>query len=176
MIRIGSRKKKKKKSLFWMFMDHETILFNLVFNFCTQTFPEKVGTTELDARQSLTYSCRLQFFLVNKLVYFKRTEITISWCYVMTSKFQLYLYLIPRIQKRKTSFFQLFWFSKWAGFKRHVRVLEVWLHSRLWPFHSATCAFSSVPLVASIFADGYIQKGQEGTCFGFCFSLPRGLV
>lgn len=88
-----------------MFMDHETILFNLVFNFCTQTFPEKVGTTELDARQFLTYSRRLQFFLVNKLVYFKRTEITISWCYVMTSKFQLYLYLIPRIQKRKTSFF-----------------------------------------------------------------------
>lgn len=86
-----------------MFMDHETIPFNLVFNFCIQTLPEKVGTTELDAWQFLIYSYGVQFFLVNKLVYFNRTEITISRCYVMTSKFQLYL--IPRIQKIKTSFF-----------------------------------------------------------------------
>ena len=29
-----------------MFMDHETIPFNLVFHFLTQTLPEKVRTTK----------------------------------------------------------------------------------------------------------------------------------
>lgn len=161
-----------KKSLFWMFMDHETIQFNLVFNFCTQTLPEKVGTTELDARQFLTYSYRFQFFLVSKLIYFNRTEITISWCYVMTSKFQLHLYLIPRIQKRKTSFFSYSDFLNGLVLKDTC----MWLHSKLWPFNRATSAFSSTLLINSIFADGYIQKGQESTYFGFCFSLPRSFV
>lgn len=42
-----------------MFMDHETIPFNLVFHFLTQTLPEKVRTAKLDwavlTIQFLTY-------------------------------------------------------------------------------------------------------------------------
>lgn len=52
-----------------MFMDHETIPFNLVFHFLTQTLPEKVRTTELETRQSLIYSYRFQGFLGQKTNY-----------------------------------------------------------------------------------------------------------
>lgn len=53
-----------------MFMDHETIPCNLAFHFLTQTLPEKVRTTESDAKQSLKYSYRLLVFLGQKTILF----------------------------------------------------------------------------------------------------------
>lgn len=117
------------------------------------------------------------FFLVRKLFYFNRTEITISWCYIVTSKFQLYLFLIPRIQDTRKTFF--FSYSARAVFPNGLFLKDMYTSLKFdytansGLFSNSFFALSSILLFTSTFADRYVQKGQESIYFGFCFNFRR---